>query len=61
MAITLKTHAFRKSNMKKPIDAQFEEKLQEVKDCLDKQFNYIEPSLDFNHMWMTAGGLMKTR
>lgn len=33
---TLKTRAFRKLNMTKPIDAQFEENLQEVKDCLEK-------------------------
>jgi hypothetical protein len=32
MAIALKTRAFRKLNMKNPIDAQFEEKLQEVTD-----------------------------
>jgi hypothetical protein len=39
----------------KPIDSQDMDKLQQVKNDLDKQFTYTDLGLNFDHMQMTIG------
>jgi hypothetical protein len=45
-----KTQIIRHSNMVKPIDHQGVEKLLKVKEILESKFEYIAPSLSYEHM-----------
>jgi hypothetical protein len=45
----------------KPIDSQNMDKLQQVKHDLDKQFTNTNLELNFDHMRMTIGKILKTR
>jgi hypothetical protein len=47
--------------MIKPIDCQYTKKLEKVKPTLDKQFEYTNPSLNYEHMRTTVGKFLKTK
>jgi len=59
--MALKTHSFHLLNVTKPIDYQLLEKLIDVKEKLEKQFDYSQPGMNLEHMWVTIGRILKTR
>jgi hypothetical protein len=59
--MALKTHSFHLLNVTKPIDYQLLEKLIDVKEKLENQFDYSQLGMNFGHMWMIVGRIVKTR
>jgi hypothetical protein len=47
--------------MKKTIDYQNTEKMEKVKDTLEKKIQYIEFGLNYEHLQLTVGRFLKTR
>jgi hypothetical protein len=44
----------------KPIGCQLPEKLTDVKETLEKLFDYTQPSMNFEHMQMIVDKILKT-
>lgn len=58
--LAFKTHSFHFLDVTKPIDCQMLEKLTDVKETLTKQFDYNQPSMNFEHMRVIADKILKT-
>jgi hypothetical protein len=59
--MALKTHSFHLLDVTKPINYQLLEKLIDVKEKLEKQFDYSQPCMNLEHMRVTIGRILKTR
>jgi len=59
--VALKRQTIRYLDKTKNIDCQSKEKLENLRENLDKQFVYIELRLNFEHMHVTIGKILKTQ
>jgi hypothetical protein len=59
--VALKRHTMRYLDKTKNISCQSKEKLEKMKENLDKEFVYIELRLSFEHMCVTIGKILKTK
>jgi hypothetical protein len=59
--VALKKHAVRLMDISKSIDCQNKEKLEQLKENLEKLFDYTKPGMDCEHMRVTCGRFMKTK